>query len=142
MKKYFFLLVWMMGTILASAQKKSIIDNYYPLLRNSFNESNAYNTVGFVEKYWRIAGNTGFNETIYRVEKILKEAGFQKEIKGEADGPLTYRIETRKMRRPTWEPVSSSLTIVGESEPLLQSSSNRNMIAINSASTIAEGETA
>jgi aminopeptidase YwaD len=142
MKKYFFLLAGMLGIMLASAQKKSTIDNYYPLLRNSFNENNAYSTVGFVEKYWRVAGNTGFNETIYRVEKILQEAGFQKEVKGEADGQLTYRIETRKMRRPTWEPVSSSLTIVGENAPLLQSSSNRNMIAINSASTAAEGETA
>ena len=142
MKKQFFLLVWMMAAILVSAQKKSAIDNYYPLLRNSFNENNAYNTVAFVEKYWRVAGNTGFNETIYRIENILQEAGFQKEVKGEADGPLTYRIETRKMRRPTWEPVSSSLTIVGESIPLLQSSSNRNMIAMNSGSTPAEGETA
>src|SRR6478735_307449 len=124
MRKYFLLWVWMMGIVLASAQKKSTIDNYYPLLRNSFNENNAYSTVGFVEKYWRIAGNLGFNETIYHVEKILKEAGFQKEVRGEADGPLTYRIETRKMRKPTWEPVSSSLTIVGENAPLLQSSSN------------------
>lgn len=142
MKKQFLLWICMVGVMFASAQKKSTIDNYYPLLRNSFNENNAYNTVGFVEKYWRVAGNTGFNETIYRIEKILQEAGFQKEAKGEADGPLTYRIETRKMRRPTWEPVSSSLTIVGENVPLLQSSSNRNMIAMNSASTATEGETA
>jgi aminopeptidase YwaD len=142
MKKQFLLWICMIGVMFASAQKKSTIDNYYPLLRNSFNEQNAYNTVGFVEKYWRVAGNTGFNETIYRIEKILQEAGFQKEVKGETDGPLTYRIESRKMRRPTWEPVSSSLTIVGENVPLLQSSSNRNMIAMNSASTAAEGETA
>jgi aminopeptidase YwaD len=101
--------------------KNTCIDSYYPLLRNLYNGTNAYNTVAFVEKYWRIAGNTGFNESIYHVEKILQQAGFKKEVKGEADGPLTYRIETRKMRRPTWEPVSSSVTIVGESTPLLES---------------------
>jgi aminopeptidase YwaD len=126
----------------ANAQKTTAIDSYYPLLRNLYNGTNAYNTVAFVEKYWRIAGNTGFNESIYHVEKILQQAGFKKEVSGEADGPLTYRIETRKMRRPTWEPVSSSLTIVGESTPLLESVSNRNMIALNSANTPANGETA
>ncbi len=119
-----------------------MVSGYYPLLQKNFTEKNAYQTVAFVEKYWRIAGNTGFNATVYEIERILKAAGFVKEIKGEADGPLTYRIETRKMRRPTWEPVSSSLTIVGETVPLLESVTNRNMIAINSASTAPEGETA
>ena len=144
MKKEILLSILLILAMNTFAQKPSAatIDNYYPLLRKNFNENNAYNTVGFVEKYWRIAGNTGFNESIYHVENILKAAGFVKEIKGETDGPLTYRVETRKMRRPTWEPVSSSLTIVGETMPLLQSATNRNMIAINSASTAVEGETA
>jgi hypothetical protein len=128
--------------ITLSAQSSSKIDSYYPLLRNNFNEDNAYKTVGFVEKYWRIAGNTGFNKSIFYVEKILQEAGYKKEVTSEADGSLTYRIETRKMRRPTWEPVSSSLTIVGETTPLLESVTNRNMITINSASTPADGTTA
>ena len=142
MKKYFLFIFLMVTTLFASAQKTKRIDDYYPLLRNSFIEDNAYKTVGFVEKYWRIAGNTGFDQSIYHIEKILLDAGFTKEINGESDGPLTYRIEKRKMRRPAWEPVSSSLTIVGENTTLLQSATNRNMIAINSASTPEEGETA
>lgn len=142
MKKYFLLAILIGFGSLLFAQTTSRIDSYYPLLRTAFNENNAYQSVAFVEKYWRIAGNKGFNESIYHVEKILQQAGYTKEIKGETDGPLTYRIETRKMRRPTWEPVSSSLTIAGESTPLLQSATNRNMIAVNSASTPADGETA
>ncbi|MES2328639.1 MAG: M28 family peptidase [Bacteroidota bacterium] len=142
MKKTFLLSFLILSCAIVFGQKPTVVDTYYPLLRNLYNGDNAYNTVSFVEKYWRIAGNTGFNESIYHVEKILQQAGFKKEVKGEADGPLTYRIETRKMRRPTWEPVSSSLTIVGESAPLLESVTNRNMIAINSASTPTEGETA
>ena len=141
MKKYFLLSFLVCSCAITLAQKMPVVDAYYPLLRNVFKGENAYNTTGFVEKYWRIAGNTGFNESIYQVEKILLAAGYKKEVKGEADGPLTYRIETRKMRRDTWEPVSSSMTIVGESTPLLQSTTNRNMIAINSASTPADGET-
>ena len=142
MKKYSLFVFLMAATIFASAQRSKTIDGYYPLLRNVFVEDNAYKTVAFVEKYWRIAGNTGFDQSVFHIEKILQDAGFKKELNGESDGPLTYRIEKRKMRRPTWEPVSSSLTIIGENTPLLQSSANRNMIAINSASTPGEGETA
>ena len=144
MKKYFLINLFLLSVATIPAQQTAVpvINNYYTNLRKSFNENNSYNTVAFVEKYWRIAGNTGFNATIYHIEKILQQAGYVKEVKGESDEPLTYRIETRKMRRPSWEPVSSSLTIEGEKEPLLQSSTNRNMIAINSASTPVEGETA
>lgn len=142
MKKYFFVGLILINIISLSAQDTKTINSYYPLLRKTFVEDNAYKTVAFVEKYWRIAGNTGFDQSVYHIEKILQAAGFKKEVNGEADGPLTYRIEKRNMRRPTWEPVSSSLTIVGENAPLLQSTTNRNMIAINSASTPLEGETA
>lgn len=124
------------------AQQPGVIDNYYSLVRKEFQSKNAYATVGFVEKYWRLAGNTGFNATVFEIEKILRSAGFKKEINGEADGTLTYRIEKRAMKRPTWEPVSSSITIAGESAPLLESVTNRNMIAINSFSTKPEGSTA
>lgn len=138
----FFIIVLSYVNVIAQTPPGKTIDSYYPLLRNAFDSSNAYNTVAFVEQRWRIAGNKGFNESIYYVENILKQAGFKKEVNGEADGPLTYRIETRKMRRPTWEPVDASLTIVGESQPLLQYVTNRNMFTVNSASTAPEGVTA
>src|SRR6266487_3477048 len=93
---------------------------YFKILENTFNEQRAYNTVGFVEQRWRLAGNSGFNESIFYVEKILQQAGFVKETTGEAAAPLTYRIERRPMKRPTWEPVNAQLFIVGENEPLLQ----------------------
>jgi aminopeptidase YwaD len=141
MKHFFFLLVFLVGFGCITAQENRI-DSYYSLLRNSFVAGNAYKTVSYVEQRWRIAGNTGFNESIYYVEKILQEAGFKKEIKGEAEGPLTYRIETRKMSKPTWEPVDARLSLVGDETPLLQFATNRNMLAINAASTTAEGTTA
>ncbi|MBS1680880.1 MAG: M28 family peptidase [Bacteroidetes bacterium] len=114
-------------------------NKYYPLLRSTFQGNNAYQTVAFVEQRWRIAGNTGFNESIWYVEKILQQAGYTKEINGEVEGPLTYRIEKRKMNRPTWEPISASLSLASDNTMLLQYSSNRNMIAINSVSTPIDG---
>lgn len=124
------------------AQKKSTaIDAYYPLLRKEFIEANAYQTTAFVEKRWRVPGNSGFTESIYEVEKTLQKAGFKKEVKGEADGPLTYRIESRPMARPTWEPVNAVATIEGEQQPLLAFATNRNMLAMYSGSTPAGGVT-
>jgi aminopeptidase YwaD len=119
----------------ASSQEKQ----FFRLLREQFVAGNAYQTVAFVEQRWRLAGNSGFNESIFYVEKILQQAGFVKESGGEADATLTYRIEKRAMQRPTWEPVDAQLYIVGEDKPLLSFKTNRNMLAMYSGSTPAGG---
>lgn len=121
----------------ASSREKK----YFNLLRKEFVADNAYQTVAFVEQRWRLAGNRGFNESIFFVEKILQQAGFVKETGGEADAVLTYRIEKRPMQRPTWEPVNAQLYIVGEDKPLLEFTTNRNMLAMYSGSTSAAGVT-
>jgi aminopeptidase YwaD len=143
MKSYFLFFLWLLSLSLQAQQKNQPpFEEYYPLIQKAFISNNAFETVAYVEKRWRLAGNTGFNESIYHVEKILQQAGYKKEVKGETDGPLTYRIETRKKERPTWEPVSGSLTLLGDTLPLLQFSTNRNMLAIYSAATPQEGVTA
>ncbi len=140
MKRYF--LVLLLLSISLTIFSQQAFEKYYTDLRSEFSADNTHNTTAFVEQRWRLAGNKGFDESIYYVEKILKDAGYKKEVRGEADGPLTYRIETRNMKRPTWEPVNATLTIEGEPIPVLQFAANRNMIAIYSASTPAEGVTA
>jgi hypothetical protein len=144
MKKLFFIffLQALCTGLIAQEQMPEKLTDYYSFLRNLFKGNNAYETVAFVEKRWRLAGNTGFNESIAHVEKILQQAGYKKEVKGETEGPLTYRIETRKMNRSTWEPVSASLTLANEPTPLLEFSSNFNMMAIYTSSTPPEGITA
>ena len=124
-------------------ETKSISDKanvYFDLIRPEFKGDLAYNTVAFVEKYWRVAGNTGFNETVYFIEEELKKAGYVIETNASEGDRLTYRIETRQMGRPTWEPVDGSLHIVGEETPLLLQSSNRSMVYLNSHSTQTEAE--
>lgn len=124
-------------------QPKSIKEQaqaYFDIIRPEFKGDLAYNTVAFVEKYWRVAGNTGFNESVYLIEEKLKEAGYVLETEAKAsDRRLTYRIETREMNRPTWEPISSSLSIVGDDRVLLHHRSNRNMVYLNSFSTPSGG---
>jgi hypothetical protein len=110
-------------------------DHYFALTRPSFSGAAARDVVAFMDSYFRVPGNTGFNASIHRVEDILKGAGYVEESAATSDARLTYRIEHRPLRDPTWEPVDASVTIVGESAPLLRFATNRNMLAINSAST-------
>jgi len=139
MKKILF---FVLTAIASTAFAQSQIDNYFKLTRAGFNEKNAYETTAFVEKYFRVPGNTGFNASIHHVENILKKAGYVEEKKNEFEAPLTYRIEKRPMKRNTWEPVDASVTIVGETLPLIAYKTNRNMIPINCPSTPAGGVTA
>lgn len=121
------------------AQSSSREKEFAAQARAHFNADNALKTVAYVESRWRLAGNTGFNESIYLVEKQLKDAGYINEADAPANTRLTYRIEKRPMKRLTWEPVDAQVYIVGEAVPVLSFSTNRNMIAINSSSTPVEG---
>lgn len=117
-------------------------NGYFKLTRAGFQEKNAYETTAFVEKYFRVPGNTGFNASIHYIENILKKAGFVAQKQNETEAPLTYRIEKRAMKNNTWEPVDANIDIVGEAQPLISYKTNRNMIPINCVSTPAEGVTA
>ncbi|WP_350289426.1 M28 family peptidase [uncultured Croceitalea sp.] len=124
-------------------QKKVLSsDDYLDLVRTEFTGDLAYETTAFVEKYWRVAGNTGFNESVYWIEKHLKKAGYVLESDANPSDVLTYRIEKRPLKNPTWEPVSASLKIVGQDVPILVSETNRNMTYLNSVSTPRDGITA
>jgi hypothetical protein len=99
-----------------------------------FNENQAFETVAYIEQFFRVVGNEGFNKSIYYVENLLNEQGFIPESLASTNDRLTYRIERRELERPTWEPVSGTLSLA-PGEQILDFASNRNMIAINSYST-------
>ena len=138
-KQFRILLTLFLLPVIIFSQQDPLLKKYYEETRKGFKEANAYATVAFVEQRWRLAGNKGFNESIFYVEEILKKAGYVNEQHARPTDRLTYRIEKRPMKRPTWEPVDARLEIVGETEPLLVFSTNRNMLAINSGSTPPEG---
>ncbi|RAI88362.1 M28 family peptidase [Algoriphagus yeomjeoni] len=134
-----FLFIFSTSSFAQNAPLQKITDPYFKLVRPEFKGNLAFETVSFVEQYWRVAGNTGFNNTVYQIAEKLEAAGYILEEKATDSDRLTYRIETREMRQPTWEPVSSSLKIVGTAENLLSSETNRNMIYMYSSSTPKEG---
>ena len=120
----------------------SLTSDYFDAISKEFEGSVALETTAFVEQFWRIAGNTGFNKTVYRISEQLEKAGYVLEENASPEDRFTYRIEKRAMDRPTWEPVDASLTIAGEDQPLLSYASNRNMIYQYSNSTPLQGITA
>jgi aminopeptidase YwaD len=126
------------GVHAAGAQTRQIapaVQHYFDLVRPIFSADKAYEQVAFMDGYFRWPGNTGFNASIHRVEETLKAAGYLDESKAPSGSPLTYRIEHRPMKQPAWEPVDATVTVVGESAPILSFATNRNMIAIGSFST-------
>jgi aminopeptidase YwaD len=139
MKQKLFALLFFISPLLSLAQSDPLLKRYFDEVRRSFKEDNAFQIVAFVEQRWRLAGNKGFDESIFHIETILKKAGYKNEKEAGASDVLTYRIEKRPMKKFTWEPVDATVEIIGEKEPLLNFTTNRNMLAINSGSTPKEG---
>ncbi|WP_055447376.1 M28 family peptidase [Lacinutrix mariniflava] len=113
--------------------------DYSKLVSNNFTGDLSYQTTAFVEKYWRVVGNKGFDASIYEIERELKKAGYVNEENAVPETIFTYRIEKRALKNPTWEPVSAIVKIEGEDKPLLHQDTNRNMVMLNSYSTPREG---
>ena len=122
-----------------SQQSENTPVNYFELVRPEITGQLAYETTDFVEDYWRVVGNTGFDKTIRLIADTLKASGYVLEEESNSDDRLIYRIEKRAMDHHTWEPISASLQIFGEDKPLLISVTNRNMTYLNSASTAENG---
>lgn len=121
---------------------KNSSDEYLKILNEEITGDLAFETTAFVEQYWRVVGNTGFNKSIYWVADYLEKAGYVNEDEATEDDILTYRIEKRPLKKPTWESVDATVIVVGDEASLLEHDTNRNMIALNSFSTSEEGVTA
>ena len=142
MKKHLFLIGYLFVISLGCSLEKDIqptSQDYFDIIRPVFTGDLAFETTDYVAQYWRVAGNTGFNKSVYWISEHLEKAGYILENKATKDDRLTYRIEKRPMKYPTWEPVSASLQLTGDEEELLLSTTNRNMTYLNSASTPKEG---
>ncbi|WP_416864200.1 MAG: M28 family peptidase [Imperialibacter sp.] len=108
---------------------------YFDMVRPEVTGDLAYETTAYVEQFWRLAGNAGFDSSIYRIVSELQRAGYVLEENATKDNRLVYRIEKRALSKPTWEPVDGELSIKGDASPLLSFATNRNMLPIYSTST-------
>ncbi len=127
----------LLGQVFAQSPNPQI-QKYVDEVGTVFSGEKALETTAYVSRFWRLPGNPGFDSSIYYVAKILEKAGFQEKNQF-PDAVLSYRIEGRVMSHPAWSPVGAHISLAGEKLPLMHFSSNRNMIAIRSSSTAAEG---
>ena len=104
-------------------------------VHGGMNGERAKSTVAFVQQFYRLPGNEGFDAAIDTVAALLRAAGYVEESSAPADARLVYRIESRPMRDPAWTPLAASITLDGQSAPLQTFARNLNMIAANSIAT-------
>lgn len=138
------LLIFLSLVGLSWAQTKNsavTTDDYLNILRNNLSGDEAYETTAFIEQFWRVVGNEGFNKSIHKVAVSLEAAGYVLEDNATNTDRFTYRLEKRPLQHPTWEIVDANISLVGENTPLLSYTSNRNMVYLNSISTSKNGTT-
>lgn len=102
----------------------------YQAVATRFDRTAAVDVVRFMQQYWRIASNPGFNASIDHIRNGLERAKLP-----------VVRVEEYKGSAPGWDYTVGSLTIAGDSTPVLSKERDRVSLAINSFSTPAEGLT-
>ena len=111
------------------------IDRYFRLVRAEYSGEKAKETVATMSGKQRWPGNTAFDAALDRVVSQLRAAGYVNQDSAAGSALLTYRIETRPLARNAWDMIDASLTIDGDTRPLMTSAVNFNMLAANSWST-------
>jgi hypothetical protein len=91
--------------------------------------------VSFMDQYWRLAGNPGYNASIDHIKELLTTAGFSGDpARSPAIG--TVRVEEFPIAGHGWDYRVGTLAFDGTSEPpLLSRDVDRVSLAINSFST-------
>ena len=108
----------------------------YQAIAPRFDTRAAMDIVAFMDQYWRIAGNPGFNASLVRIQEALVAAGFSASA---ATGP-TVRVDEFPNAGRGWDYRIGTLEFAGESEPpLLSRERDRVSLAINSFSTAPGG---
>src|SRR5450759_93160 len=126
-------------SLLSAQQPASPSASTFALIRPRFSGERAKETVAFLDQYTRWPGNRGFEASIDHVTQRLEKAGYVLQAKARPTDRLTYRVERYPMAVPAWEAVDADVRVAGISTPVLQWSTNRNMLATNSFATPALG---
>jgi hypothetical protein len=111
----------------------------YAEVASRFDERDALSIVSFMDQYWRLAGNPGFNASIDHIRDRLVAAGF---TAATTAAPATVRVDEFPNTGRGWDYRVGTLQFDDESEPLLSRERDRVSLAINSFSTQPRGLTA
>lgn len=109
----------------------------YRAVSARFDDRDAMSVVAFMDQYWRIAGNPGFNASIDHIRDRLISAGY---LAGSANAAGHVRVEAFPNTARGWDYRVGTVEFAGASEPpLLSRERDRVSLAINSFSTPAGG---
>ena len=106
-------------------------------LSELFDEQAAFDLVVYMDRFWRLAANAGYNATIERVSTRLTDAGFASRDAGGTSGPVQWVEEYGQANG--WDYTVGTLTLLGQrgqlDEILLSRERHRVALCINSFST-------
>lgn len=111
---------------------------------DGFDRQAAIGQVQFMDQYWRLAGNEGFDKSIDRVKARLVAAGFE-ELSERPKAPITVPslwIEPAPTPSLGWDQQVATVAIVRDGQPdqiVLSREKERLALAINSFSTAPGG---
>lgn len=107
----------------------------YRAISTRFDRKAALGVVSFMDQYWRLAGNPGFNASIDHIGERLAAAGF-----GGAASVGTVRLDEFAGGGHGWDYRTGTLAFDGGADPVLLSHErDRVSLAINSFSTAQGG---
>ena len=127
------------GPLAQSAQSRlpATAERAYQALTTRFDEKDALSVVSYMDQYWRLAGNPGFNASIDNIRERLAAAGYRTD--SNAVSP-SVRVEAFPNTAHGWDYRVGTVEFEGGSErPLLSREQDRVSLAINSFSTPSSG---
>ncbi len=109
----------------------------YAALSKRFDRAAAFEIVNFMDQYWRLAGNPGYDASIDHIRDLLSAAGFAPD--GTTGAAGVVRVEDFKSNSRGWDYQRGTVAIEGMADGVVLSRErDRVSLAINSFST-AEG---
>lgn len=120
----------------APQQLPPTAEKAYTAVAAQFDDRDALTIVSFMDQYWRLAGNPGFNASIDHIRDRLTAAGFAAPASNAA---ASLRVDEFPNAGRGWDHRMGTLELEGEAEPLLSRERDRVSLAINSFSTPAGG---
>jgi hypothetical protein len=117
-----------------------VVESFHAVLSNRFDPQNARALVAFMDRYWRLAGNAGFNASQDEIRRQLLEADFDdvSDMRQNVDEPRVW-FEEYPNEGHGWDHTEARVTMIGgegvPDEVLLSRERHRVTLAINSFST-------
>lgn len=108
----------------------------YDAIAPVFPREAAMAVVAFMQQYWRLAGNPGYNASLDEIRQRLVRAGF---ADGSNNDVPFVRLDEYPATAPGWDHSVGTVAIEGDPVPVLSRARDRVPLAINSFSTPAGG---